>query len=168
MTTGAEEVVFGSLLGPLLGTLPTMLVLLVGLILVAVAGKRLPGKARVLAFLGGTVLLLDLILNVVWGFALPAMIREGVLDYADLRSFSLAYSVLSGLLHAIGIGLLIGALLAARTAPTTATPAMPATPSAGWPGAPVPGTPTPHPTTSAPYPPASVPPAPAQWTPPTS
>lgn len=175
MILGAEEAVFGDLLGPLVGTLPTMLVLVVGLILVAVAGKRLPGRARVLAFLGGAVLLLGLLLNMAWGLAIPTLFREGVFSHAEFTPISLAVSLLLTFMQAAGIGLLIGAVLAARTAPTapTATPDMPATPPAAWSGTPGPGTPPPHPAASAPYPPAatppaSAPPAPTQWTPPAS
>ncbi|GAB2936714.1 hypothetical protein GCM10027280_26070 [Micromonospora polyrhachis] len=170
MILGAEEAVFGDLLGPSLGTLPTMLVLVVGLILVAVAGKRLPGRARVLAFLGGAVLLLELLLALAWGLAIPTLFREGVFNHAEFTPISLVVSLLLSLMQAAGIGLLIGAVLAGRTARTepTATPTTPSAAPAAWSDTPTSGTPAQYPTMSAPYPPASAPPAPAQWTPPTS
>jgi len=176
MPLGAEELVFGNLLGHLLAILPTLLVLVVGLILVAVSGKRLPGRARVLAFLGGAVLLLSLFLGLVWGIMVPTLIRDRTFSPADFAPINLVVTLLLSLMQAAGIGLLIGALLSARTAPATASsaaaptpaPAMPAAPSPAWPGTPTPYPTTTYPTTPAPHPPTAAPPAPPQWTPPTS
>ncbi|MGW0431169.1 hypothetical protein ACWDV4_01265 [Micromonospora sp. NPDC003197] len=176
-----EEVVFGDVLGPLLGTLPSLLVLLVGLILVLVAGKRLPGRARVLAVLGGAILSVGLLLGMAWTLAIPTLIREGHLAYGDFNRYNLFVTVVLSLMQAAGFGLLIGALLSARTAPV-APPAMPAAPSPAWPGTPMPAgaMPAPYPPAAAPasappssappapYPPAAAPPAPTQWTPPRS
>lgn len=151
MILEAEEVMFGSVFGQALSVLPTLLVVVVGLIVVLVSGNRLPGRARVLAFLGGALLLLNLILSVVWALLLPELIMRGELSFREFSPINLVASVVLNLMHGIGIGLLIGALLAARSKPTTVPTS-------------VPGMPAPQPMTSS----TPQPTVPTQWGPPTS
>ncbi|SCG14457.1 hypothetical protein GA0070610_0661 [Micromonospora echinofusca] len=148
---------------------PTALVLLVGLVLAATAGRRLPRKPRLLAMSGLTVLLVNAVLSVAWTLLLP---RAFDFDWgrSNFQLMNMAYGGLQSLTYPIGTGLLIAAVLAGRRArgaeagPFGDGGRMPA-------GQPVPGAQPVPPAGAQPVPPAGqpvpgaqpVPPAGAGW-----
>ncbi|SCL66552.1 hypothetical protein GA0070606_4353 [Micromonospora citrea] len=132
---------------------PTVLVLLVGLVLTATAGRRLPRRPRLLALFGLGVLLVTSVLNLAWVVLLPRLIHADF-GWSEFQAVSTTYSGVVALAYPVGTGLLIAAVLAGRRA-TGAT----AGPSGGWP----PGPPAP-PLAGPPAPPAGPPvPSPAGW-----
>ncbi|MGW4500002.1 hypothetical protein ACWENR_15495 [Micromonospora sp. NPDC004336] len=120
---------------------PTVLVLLVGLVLTATAGRRLPRRPRLLALFGMGVLLVTSVLNLAWVVLLPQLVRADF-GWSEFQAVSLAYNGLLALTYPVGTGLLIAAVLAGRRATGAA-----AGPSGGWspgpPAPPHPGQPTP-------------------------
>ncbi|MER7335140.1 MULTISPECIES: hypothetical protein [unclassified Micromonospora] len=135
---------------------PTVLVLLVGLVLTATAGRRLPRRPRLLALFGLGVLLVSSALTLAWVLLAPRLI-DGYFGYSDgedfgWREFQLvntAYSVVMAVAYPLGLGLVIAAVLAGRQATGPA-----AAPSGGWP--PAGPAPTPGPTPTAAGQPAPV------------
>ncbi|MEU4777927.1 hypothetical protein [Micromonospora sp. NPDC023633] len=150
---------------------PTALVLLVGLVLAATAGRRLPRKPRLLALSGLSVLLVNAVLSVAWTLLLP---RAFDFDWgrSNFQLMNLAYGGLQALTYPIGTGLLIAAVLAGRRAGGAEAGPFGGRPLAG--GAPVPATapvPTGQPVPTAPPAPPTGPgwtaeggaDVPAQW-----
>ncbi|MEU7994902.1 hypothetical protein AB0B83_06130 [Micromonospora sp. NPDC049060] len=145
---------FGYLATAVVFEAPTVLVLLVGLVLTATAGGRLPRKPRLLALSGLGVLLVSALLSVAWTLLLP---RAFSFDwgYSNFRLMNLAYGGVQALAYPIGTGLLIAAVLVGRRAGGAAAGPFGGRPLAG--GGPVP--------TTAPVPAAQpVPPTDPGWT----
>ncbi|MFG1890168.1 hypothetical protein ACGFIR_20165 [Micromonospora sp. NPDC049051] len=93
--------------------MPTVLVLLAGLVLAAAAGRRLTRGPRLLALFGLGVLLLGEVLSTAWIVLLPRVFTS---DWgrSNFQLVNLANSGLLALAYALGLGLLIAALLAGR------------------------------------------------------
>lgn len=102
----------GYFAGQLLGELPTLLVLLVGLVLLAVRRRALAPRSAGLAFAGVALLLSRLVLQLVWG-----AFSWSLLPGAEAATFALSPRILAGfaiflaLLQATGAALLIAAVL---------------------------------------------------------
>ena len=94
---------------------PTVLVLLVGLVLAATAGRRLPRKPRLLALSGLGVLLVGTVLGVAWTLLLPRLFDSGW-GRSNFQLLNLAYGGVLALAYPLGTGLLIAAVLAGRRA----------------------------------------------------
>ncbi|MEH1013887.1 hypothetical protein V6U90_12365 [Micromonospora sp. CPCC 206060] len=115
MRTERAMGVFGYVVGQVASHLPTLLVLLVGLILVGTARGRLPGRSGTLALAGMGVLVLGDLLSIGWAVLFTQLVRQ---DWTA-RELGLAGSgvgVLLSLWHATGLGLLVAAVLAGRRA----------------------------------------------------
>ncbi|MGN9766306.1 hypothetical protein ACTMS2_14225 [Micromonospora sp. SD12] len=94
---------------------PTVLVLLVGLVLAATAGQRLPRKPRMLALSGLTVLLVSALLGAAWTLLLPRVFGS---DWgrSNFQLLNLAHGGVQALAYPLGTGLLVAAVLAGRRA----------------------------------------------------
>lgn len=114
----------GALVGQIAVHLPPVLVLVVGLILILARGGRLAGRAKALAIAGGGVLLFGVLANAVWLISIPTIISNGGMSLSNFAPISLVVGVLLNICEAIGLGLLIGAVLAGRTQPAGAPPAV--------------------------------------------
>ncbi|MFC4147037.1 hypothetical protein ACFO0M_12345 [Micromonospora mangrovi] len=100
----------------LLTQLPTLLMLVVGLVL-ALTHRRLPRGPRGLLLAGIAVLLLGALLNLGWVLALPRVVQNG--GAAQLTRLNLIVGPLLALLHPLGLGLVVAAALTGRTSPPT-------------------------------------------------
>ena len=134
----------GLFFGVFVVQLPVLAVLVVGLALLTTQGARLPRRSLQLGRAGLAVMLAESLGSIAWSVLLPQIISQ--LDYQVgwTRTYGLisaAVGLVLALLFATGIGLLIGAVLAAR---------QPGPPPFGQPGPVPPG----------PVPPGSVPPGP--------
>lgn len=138
---------------------PTVLVLLVGIVLTATAGRRLPRRPRLLALSGLGVLLVTSALSLAWIVLMPRMFTA---DWgrSNFQLVNTAYGVVQGLAYPLGLGLVIAAALTGRRA-GDAQPG----PWGGWPpGGPAPaptGQPAPTPGWTADA--SAAPGAPGQW-----
>ncbi|MGW5671925.1 hypothetical protein [Micromonospora sp. NPDC003776] len=138
--------IFGSPAGQLLFQLPTLLVLVTGLVLTLVH-RRLPRAARGLLLGGVSLLLLALLLNVAWVLTLTHI--YGTWSGTGALRFGMAVGVLQLLLHPAGMALIIAGALSGRRGAGPDGPAH-------WTGWPAPA--------AAPYPPspAVIPPQPTE------
>ncbi|MEH1101477.1 hypothetical protein [Micromonospora sp. CPCC 205561] len=95
--------------------MPTVVVLLVGLVLTATAGRRLPRGPRLLALSGLGVLLASAVLSAAWTLLLHRVYGS---DWgrSNFHLVNLAYSGVLALAYPLGTGLLIAALLGGRRA----------------------------------------------------
>ncbi|MET0423888.1 MAG: hypothetical protein ABW046_08440 [Actinoplanes sp.] len=108
---------YGAFFGTLVVQLPLLAVLILGLVLLSAGGRRLPGRAGLLARCGLGVLLAHSVAATVWSVLLPQLILRSDFHVGAARTFGIASSIVGLLLSALfaaGIGLLIAALLAAR------------------------------------------------------
>ncbi|MBO4209305.1 hypothetical protein [Micromonospora echinofusca] len=107
--------VVGYVVGQVGSHLPTLLVLLAGLILVGTARGRLPGRSGTLALAGMGVLLLGALLSIGWALLFTQLIRQ---DWTarNLGLVTTGAGVLLSIWHATGLGLLVAAVLAGRRA----------------------------------------------------
>lgn len=110
----------GYVFGQSLSQLPTLLVLLVGMILVGTARGRLPGRPRALALAGIGLLLLGVLLNILWALVFSRLVREGW-TAREIGALGVGVSALLSVWHATGLGLVIGAVLAGRHATDSPT-----------------------------------------------
>ncbi|MEH0819436.1 MULTISPECIES: hypothetical protein [unclassified Micromonospora] len=111
------------------GELPTLGVLVTGLVLAVVRRGRLPQRARALMMSGIAVLLVVSLIGLVWNVAMPHLLDlrwDGGGGYRQYQLFSLAVGVLWAIGYPIGLGLLVAAVLAGRPV------AAPAVDWAGW------------------------------------
>ncbi|MER6756382.1 hypothetical protein AB0I85_00175 [Micromonospora echinofusca] len=94
---------------------PTVVVLLVGLVLVATAGQRLPRRPRMLALSGLAVLLVGALLGAAWTLLLPRVFGS---DWgrSNFQLLNLAHGGVQALAYPLGTGLLVAAVLAGRRA----------------------------------------------------
>ena len=107
----------GLFFGVFVVQLPVLAVLVLGLILLTTQGARLPRRSLQLGRFGLVVLLAESLGSMIWSVLLPQIISS--LDFATgwTRTYGLinaAVGLVLALLFAAGIGLLIGAILAAR------------------------------------------------------
>jgi hypothetical protein len=89
---------------------PVVLVLVAGVILLASAGARLPGRSRSLALAGVVVLLVGVLLGLAWSMALPWLVGSQ-LSTQEWGVASFVVNLLLTLWQAVGLGLLLGAVL---------------------------------------------------------
>ncbi|GIM91472.1 hypothetical protein Ato02nite_032650 [Paractinoplanes toevensis] len=97
--------------------LPLFGVLVIGLILLAVQGHRLPRRSRLMARAGLAIMLAEGAVSVLWTAFIPELLSQTGYGSDSLRVYSLATAIVGffmSLLFAVGIGLVIGALLTAR------------------------------------------------------
>jgi hypothetical protein len=129
----------GTVVGQLVVQLPVVLVLVVGLILVAVRGRRLSGRARSLGFAGIGLLLLGALMSAAWSIAIPSIVLDNHLTSREYGPLSAGVGTLLGIWHAAGLALLIGAVVSLSPRPGTSAavgnPTVAAHPDAGHPAA---------------------------------
>jgi len=104
----------GSFFGLFAAQLPILVVLIVGLVLLAGAGDRLPPRSRLLARFGLLLLLAERLAALAWSVLVPRLIAQLDVDGGVLHTWALASSLVGfmlALLAAAGIGLLVAALL---------------------------------------------------------
>ncbi|WP_433687082.1 hypothetical protein ACQP0I_26350 [Micromonospora carbonacea] len=96
--------------------LPTVLVLVTGLVLAAVSRHRLWGPSRALLLAGVVVLLVTALLNIAWLVALPQLYSSAwsSLPAGTVARYSAAVGVVFALLHPTGLGLVIAGALTGR------------------------------------------------------
>ena len=143
----------GVFFGTFVVQLPVFAVLIVGLILLAGQGGRLPPRSLLLARAGLAVMLAESLASMAWAALLPQLLAQLDYDSGIIRTYSIASAAvgfLLALLFATGVGLLVAALLAAR--PPAPPPAYP------MPGAMPPGSMPPGSMPPGSMPPGSVPP----------
>ncbi len=97
--------------------LPSIAVLVAGLVLASTRRDRLPGRARALLSSGAVVLLVVVLVTLIWSVALSGpqssdWIRGG--GYQRVAVLGLAVDVVAALGYPLGFGLLVGAALAGR------------------------------------------------------
>lgn len=97
---------------------PVLLVLVVGLALVAARRRTLTGRAGTLAVAGCAVLLLATLANVAWIASIPWVIDGRDFDASDFGVLAAVVGLALTLVHATGLALIIGAVLAGRRPPT--------------------------------------------------
>lgn len=108
----------GAFVGTFVVQLPILAVLVLGLVLLSGARRRLPGRVGVLARAGLAVLLVETLLGVLWSGLMPLYLSRATFrDGSVLRNIGLASAAVQfmlGVLVAAGLGLLLAALLSAR------------------------------------------------------
>ncbi|MEV0809030.1 hypothetical protein [Micromonospora sp. NPDC050200] len=107
----------------LAGELPSLAVLVTGLVLAVVRRDRLPRRARVLMSTGIAVLLVVGLITLGWNIALPHLVDfrwTGGGGYRQFQLLSVAVGAVYSIGHPIGIGLLVAAVLAGRPVGTPA------------------------------------------------
>ncbi|MEN3609022.1 hypothetical protein AAH979_05670 [Plantactinospora sp. ZYX-F-223] len=98
---------------------PIVLVLVVGLILLAARRDRLSRLAKGLAVAGCGVLLFGVLANVAWLASIPTLLRADH-SAAEFGIISAGVALMLNLCQAVGLGLLIGGLLAGGARPPIA------------------------------------------------
>ncbi|WP_090946504.1 hypothetical protein [Nonomuraea jiangxiensis] len=96
-----------------------MAVVLIAGIVVTTMRRRDHGRAAILGMTGCIVLLLGVLFNVLYSFLLPTMSATYGLNPLSLSAI---FTMVSVLFQAVGIGLLIGGVVARRNAPQPAQP----------------------------------------------
>jgi hypothetical protein len=107
----------GFLFSSLLGQLPLIAVLVVGLVLVSSRAARMGPRSALFARLGLAALALSCVLGLAWGLLLPTLYSR--LDYS-VTQYGLLFSgfgLITALLSAAGIGLLIAAAVSRSPGP---------------------------------------------------
>lgn len=100
----------------LVGDVPLLLVLLVGVILVFGKGAQLPRGAKALALSGFGLLLVETVLGMVWTLMLPQVLMQHW-SYATKDLVLTAVNITLRIAVALAIGLLAGAVVAGRQKP---------------------------------------------------
>jgi hypothetical protein len=118
-------IALGTFFGILVVQLPVFVVLVVGFVLLSSQGRGLPPRTLLLARAGLGVLLAEALVSITWSTVLPQIFTR--LDYSSglVRTYGLATAIVSfmlALLFALGLGLLIAAVLAARAPGFTPPP----------------------------------------------
>jgi hypothetical protein len=106
-----------SFFGVLVVQLPVLAVLVLGLILLSTPGRRLPPRSLLLARTGLGVMLAECIASTAWTLLLPQLLMRAEFGSGFVHSFGYASAVagfLLAVLFAVGVGLLVAALLSAR------------------------------------------------------
>ncbi|GAB3174384.1 hypothetical protein FHX75_13246 [Micromonospora palomenae] len=120
---------FGYSLLQIGGELPTLAVLVTGLVLAVARRGRLPHRARALMMSGLAVLMVVSLLGLAWNVAVPHLLDlrwDGGGGFRQYHLFSLAVGVLWAIGYPVGLGLLVAAAFAGRPV------AAPAVDWAGW------------------------------------
>jgi hypothetical protein len=99
----------GAITGVLLGRLPLLVVLIVGVILLIVRRARMPRSAFWLGVAGVVVLTLSAVTDVFWVSWVPNLYRDS--SVADVTVLISVVGLTLSLVHAIGIGLIIASAL---------------------------------------------------------
>lgn len=110
------------------GELPTLAVLVTGLVLAVARRGRLPHRARALMMSGIAVLMVVGLLSLAWNMAVPHLLDlrlAGGGGFRQYHLFSLAVGVLWAIGYPVGLGLLVAAAFAGRPV---------AAPTADWAG----------------------------------
>jgi hypothetical protein len=100
----------------LLGQLPLLAVLIAGFVLVSNGRARIGARSATLALAGLGLLTVDLVLQSIWNILFPRVVASLDLQAASFGLASFSVGLILALLTAIGIGLLIAALVS-RSAP---------------------------------------------------
>ncbi|MGI5150055.1 hypothetical protein ACQEVC_27545 [Plantactinospora sp. CA-294935] len=98
---------------------PVLLVLVVGLILVAARRDRLSRLAKGLAVAGCGVLLIGVLANVAWLALIPTLLRTDP-SATEFGVINAGIALVLNLCQAVGLGLLIGGVLAGGIRPPVA------------------------------------------------
>jgi hypothetical protein len=117
-----------SFFGIFLVQLPLLAVIVLGLLLLASPGRRLPARSLLLARAGLAAMLAETIVSMAWSALLPQLFAR--LDHGGpmLRTFGFASTIVGfamAVLFAAGLGMLVAALLTARD-PSAPPPPPPA------------------------------------------
>jgi hypothetical protein len=107
----------GAFFGTFLVQAPVFGVLVVGLILLATQGHRLPPRSRQLGRIGLVIMLVEAVASVLWTALLPQLLSRMSYDRGFIQTYSIATAIVGiimSLLFATGLGLLVAALMAAR------------------------------------------------------
>ncbi|NUT38293.1 MAG: hypothetical protein HOV79_35050 [Hamadaea sp.] len=125
----------------LLAMLPGLLLLLayLGGFAAALAQRRRLGKAAVPAALGTGILVLGGVVGLaalLFSLNLPQIMRDSAMSYSEISLIFSVVGLLDGLLHLVGVVLLLVAVFAGRTPTPSAAPAAPGQfpPAATYPG----------------------------------
>ena len=143
----------GAFFGTFVVQLPVFAVLVLGLILLGTQGRRLPPRSLLLARAGLAVMLAEALASMTWTALLPQFFAEFGYDGGFIHTYGVATAIVGfvlSVLFALGVGLLIAAVLAFLPAPHPAGPV----PPGPVPPGPVPPGPVPH----GPIPPGPIPP----------
>ena len=111
----------GALTGSLLVQLPVLAALIAGLVVLSMPGRRLPGRAGLLARGGLLVLLVQTLAATVWNAAFQQILISARLDYS-VTEFGVLNAIVNFMLSvafAAGLGLVIAALVAGRRGPSS-------------------------------------------------
>ena len=106
----------GAFFGNFAVQLPVLGVLVVGLILLAGPGRRLPRRSLLLARAGLAAMLAEAVARIAWAALLPQLLAQFDYDRGFLHTYTIATLIVGfvlSLLFAVGVGLLIGAVLTA-------------------------------------------------------
>ena len=95
----------------LLGQLPMLAVLIAGFVLVSTRRARIGARSATLALAGLGLLTFDLVLQSIWNVLFPRLVASLDLRAASFGLASFGVGLILALLTAIGIGLLIAALV---------------------------------------------------------
>jgi hypothetical protein len=104
---------FGVLVGQIIVQLPTLLVLVAGLVLLATRRGGLRRSAG-LAIAGCVLLLVGTVAGATWGVSIPVLVDEGTISVQEIGAISVGVGLLLSLIHAGGLALLIVAVLTGR------------------------------------------------------
>src|SRR5690242_4140811 len=113
--TVGRVISIGSFFGIVAVQLPVLAALVVGLVLLAGQGNRLPPRSRLLARFGLVLLLIERLVSLAWSAFVPQLLARLDLDNGVVHTYAIASALvgfLLALLAAAGIGLLVAALLA--------------------------------------------------------
>jgi hypothetical protein len=146
----------GTFLGIFATRLPVLAVLVIGFILLAGAGGRLPPRSVLLARAGLAVIVAQTLAAMAWSALLPQLLAWMDYGRGSFRSYSIANGILAfvlAVMMAVGIGLLLAALLTMRQPGPAPAPYSHQPPPGPVPPGPVP----PGPVPPGPVPPGSVP-----------
>ncbi|MEO3926713.1 hypothetical protein ABGB07_23010 [Micromonosporaceae bacterium B7E4] len=99
--------------------IPVLLVLVVGLILVAARRDRLSRLAKGLTVAGCGVLLIGILANVAWLALIPTLLRTDP-STTEFGVINAGVALVLNLCQAVGLGLLIGGVLAGGIRPPVA------------------------------------------------
>lgn len=106
-----------SILGQLAGRLPILLVLLAGIIMLAARRQSLPKKAAALGIAGLVVIGAATIIGLAWSMWLPQLSYEFGMSSTEFSTILLVVGLALSLFDALGIGLLVAAVVVRPKAP---------------------------------------------------
>jgi len=101
----------GYVFSSMLGQLPLLAVLVAGFVLVGQRRARIGARSATLALAGLGVLAFDLVLQTIWNVIFPRLVASLDLRAASFGLASFSVGLILAILTAVGIGLLIAALV---------------------------------------------------------